>query len=55
MTSKPEPAGCIKFTLSLNAKTSRKRLSEAMKKLEGLYPFEAEEKKILIFRTDKKG
>ena len=54
MTSKPEPAGCIKFTLSLNAKTSRKRLSEAMKKLEGLYPFEADEKKILIFRTDKK-
>ena len=32
MTSKPEPEDCIKFTLLLNAKTSRKRIFEAMKK-----------------------
>lgn len=55
MTAKPEPEDCIKFTLLLNAKTSRKRIFEAMKKLEGLYPFEVNEKKILIFKTDKKG
>ena len=55
MTAKARPENCPKFTISLKARTSRKRLLEAKHELEGLYPFGVDEKKILMLRTDKKG
>ena len=46
---------CPKFTLSLKSHTKKKRRIEAKNNLLNIYPFEVEEKKLLIVRTDKKG
>ena len=45
---------CPKFTLLLKSHTQKKRLIEAKNKLLNIYPFEVEEQKLLIMRTDKK-
>lgn len=55
MTAKTGHGNCPGFTLFLKARTPRKRLLEAKRGLERLYPFEVDEKNILIFKTDKKG
>lgn len=46
---------CPKFTLLLKSHTKKKRRIEAKNNLLSIYPFEVEEKKLLIVRTDKKG
>ena len=43
-----------KFTLLLKSHTQKKRLIEAKNKLLNVYPFEVEEQKLLIIRTDQK-
>ena len=55
MTSQSTPQNCPKFTLYLKSHTSRKRTSEAKSALAGLYPFEINEKKLLILKADIKG
>lgn len=55
MTERTKPRDCPKFSLLLKSHTRRKRLLEAKRELEGLYPFEVDEKNILILKTDKKG
>lgn len=55
MTSQVMLQNCPKFTLRLKSHTSRKRISEAKTALAGLYPFEVNEKKLLILKTNIKG
>lgn len=55
MTARERPEGCPVFTMFLKERTPRKRLCEAKRGLEGLYPFEVDEKNILMFKTDRKG
>lgn len=55
MTSQTMPQNCPKFTLSLKSHTRRKRIAEAKSVLAGLYPFEINEKKLLILKTNIKG
>lgn len=55
MTERFHLAEYPKFTLLLTSHTNRKRLSEAKNKLLNIYPFEVEEKNLLIIRTTKKG
>lgn len=55
MTVKIIPTGCPKFTLSLKEHTKKKRLLEAKQILAGLYPFEINEKNILILKASEKG
>lgn len=47
--------GCPKFTLILKSHTQKKRLIEARNALLYIYPFEIEEKKLFIVRTNTKG
>lgn len=54
MTEPLQLIDCPKFTLLLKSHTQKKRLIEAKNKLLNLYPFEVEEQKLLIIRTDKK-
>ena len=55
MTEQLHLTDCPKFTLLLKSHTQKKRLIEAKNKLLNIYPFEVEEQKLLIIRTDKKG
>ncbi|MGN0732531.1 MAG: hypothetical protein ACI4MA_11605 [Treponema sp.] len=54
MTEPLHLTDCPKFTLLLKSHTQKKRLTEAKKELLTIYPFEVEEQKLLIIRTDKK-
>ncbi|WP_296663105.1 MULTISPECIES: hypothetical protein [unclassified Treponema] len=54
MTSQVMPQNCPKFTLHLKSHTRRKRIAEAKSTLASLYPFEVNEKKLLILKTDIK-
>ena len=54
MTEPLHLTDCPKFTLLLKSHTQKKRLIEAKNKLLNVYPFEVEEQKLLIIRTDKK-
>lgn len=54
MTSQATPQNCPKFTLRLKSHTRRKKIAEAKSALAGLYPFEVNEKKLLILKTDIK-
>lgn len=54
MTEPLHLTDCPKFTLLLKSHTQKKRLTEAKKELLNIYPFEVEEQKLLIIRTDKK-
>ena len=54
MTEQLHLTDCPKFTLLLKSHTQKKRLIEAKNKLLNVYPFEVEEQKLLIIRTDKK-
>lgn len=54
MTEKLHLNDCPKFTLVLKSHTQKKRLIEARNALLYLYPFEIEEKKLFIVRTNTK-
>lgn len=47
--------GCQKYSLTLSARTDKKRIQEATKALKGIYPFEVEKNCIAIERTSRKG
>lgn len=55
MTSQTMPQNCPKFTLHLKSHTKRKKIAEAKSALASLYPFEVNEKKLLILKTNIKG